>query len=177
VGGVELAHVEPAKGARHLTTHRLVLAHLLILGVVGGSLYDIGTRQEHWPFSNYPMFSTIHKEPKLVWFRVFGVTSDNREIPLNSHETLWPLDQSRLPLGLRRLAQTRGNEARVRTAIADVLDRYERRRKAGELDGPALQGIRLYRVAWTLQPYASNLETPDSRELIAEAGPHQEAAR
>jgi hypothetical protein len=29
---------------------------VLIAGVIGGSLYDIVTRQEHWPFSNYPMF-------------------------------------------------------------------------------------------------------------------------
>ena len=50
--------------------HRLLLAHLLILGILGGSFYDILTRQEHWPFSNYPMFSTIHRRQVLEWPRL-----------------------------------------------------------------------------------------------------------
>jgi len=41
-----------------MTSRRLVLSHLLIAAVGGGSRYDILTSQEHWPSDN-PMFSTI----------------------------------------------------------------------------------------------------------------------
>jgi len=151
-----------------MPSHRLVLAHLLIAGVIGGSLYDIATRQEHWPFSNYPMFSTVHREAVLTWPRLFGVTPDGQEVALLQYEYLQPLDQSRLPLGLRRLYQRPENESRVRTALADVLVRYEQRREARAHDGPPLRAIRLYSVEWPLEPFAANIDTPSSRTLIAE---------
>jgi len=149
---------------------RLVLAHILIVGLIGGSFYDILTRQEHWPFSNYPMFSTVHQQHVLRWPRLFGVTSDGREIALVRHDYLAPLDQSRLPLGLRRIQQQDGSAPRLREALADILRRYERRRESGEHDGPPLRGIRLYNVTWDLEPYAANLDHPRSRDLVAEAG-------
>jgi hypothetical protein len=152
-----------------MTTPRLVIAHLLILFVIAGSAYDIGTRQEHWPFSNYPMFSTVHQRPFLTWLRLFGVTADNREIALLSYNDLWPLDQSRLPLGLRRMADAPDSGPRVQAAITDVILRYNKRRAAGEITGPELRAIRLYRMGWSLEPFAANLDRPSSRELLAEA--------
>jgi hypothetical protein len=149
---------------------RLVMAHLLILGIVGSSLYDIATEQEHFPFSNYPMFSTVHRAPVLRWYRLFGVTPDGQEVALLRHSHLWPLDQSRLPLGLRRIHQQLGSKARLKEALADILRRYERRRAAGNHDGPAVRAVRLYELAWDLEPYAANLDRPASRELIAEVG-------
>jgi hypothetical protein len=153
-----------------MRSHRLILAHVLMAGVIGGSLYDIATRQEHWPFSNYPMFSTIHREAVLTWPRLFGVTADGREIALLAYEYLKPLDQSRLPLGLRRLSQLPGADARLRAALADVLSRYEQRREAHAHEGPPLKAIRFYSVDWPLEPFAANLATPSSRTLIAEVG-------
>ena len=152
-----------------MSTRRLLLAHLLIVFVLAGSAYDIGTRQEHWPFSNYPMFSTIHREPVLTWLRLFGVTADGREIPLLSYNDLWPLDQSRLPLGLRRLADQPDGGQRLQAAITDVLLRYNTRRAHGEIEGPELQAIRLYKVGWTLEPFAANIDRPSSRVLMAES--------
>ena len=55
---------------------RLILAHLAIAGVIGGSFYDIVMRQEHWPFSNYPMFSSVHRQWVLRWPRLYGVTPE-----------------------------------------------------------------------------------------------------
>jgi hypothetical protein len=152
-----------------MTHFRLLLAHLVILALIGGSFYDILTRQEHWPLSNYPMFSAIHRAPVLRWPRLFGVTEDGREVPLVRHDYLWPLDQSRLPIGLRRTQQMQGGDARLRTALADCLRRYEARRNAGDHDGPPLHAVRLYTVTWDLEPYAANLERPRSRVLVAEA--------
>ncbi len=162
-----------------MSTRRLLIAHLLILFVLAGSAYDIATRQEHWPFSNYPMFSTVHREPVLTWLRLFGVTADGREVPLLSYNDLWPFDQSRLPLGLRRMADQPGGAARLQGAIGDVLDRYNARRAEGEINGPAFQAIRLYKVGWTLEPFAANLDNPATRVLMAEAaaGDRTAAAR
>jgi hypothetical protein len=152
-----------------MTRTRQVFAHALILGVIAGSAYDIATRQEHWPFSDYPMFSAIHRGTVLEWPRLFGVTADGSEVALVSHEYLWPLDQSRLPIGLRHIYATERNLERVHAALEDCLERYERRRIAGQHDGPALRGIRLYVVAWDVQPYARNIDQPRSRQLIGEA--------
>ena len=152
-----------------MTRIRRLFAHVLIAGVILGSAYDIATRQEHWPFSDYPMFSAIHRATVLEWPRLFGVMADGSEIALVSHEYLWPLDQSRLPIGLRHIYGTERNATRLHAALEDCLERYERRRIAGHHDGPALRGIRLYVVAWDIEPYARNLDQPRSRQLIGEA--------
>ena len=152
-----------------MTRKRQAFAHVLIAGVILGSAYDIATRQEHWPFSDYPMFAAIHRATVLEWPRLFGVTADGSEIALVSHEYLWPLDQSRLPIGLRHIYATERNATRLHAALEDCLERYERRRIAGRHDGPALRGIRLYVVAWDIEPYARNLDQPRSRQLIGEA--------
>jgi len=152
-----------------MTFARKVFVHLIIAAVMVGSLYDIATRQEHWPFSDYPMFASVHRKHALDnWYRIFGVTPDGREIAILRYDQLWPLDQSRLPLGIRYIAQTKGSEARVREALEDTLRRYEARRIAGEHGGPAIDGIRLYTLSWDLEPYAANIERPRSKTLVAE---------
>ncbi|MEN3339650.1 MAG: hypothetical protein V7647_3326 [Acidobacteriota bacterium] len=158
-----------------MSTRRLAVAHFLILFVIAGSLYDIGTRQEHWPFSNYPMFSAVHRQPTLTWLRVFGVTDENREVPLLSYNQLWPLDQSRLPLGLRRIADSPDGKARIQGALTDVMVRYNARQEKGEIKGPPLRAIRLYKMGWNLEPFAANLDHPSSRELVAESAPTAQA--
>jgi hypothetical protein len=160
-----------------MSTRRLIIVHVLILFVIAGSAYDIGTRQEHWPFSNYPMFSTVHRQPVLTWLRLFGVTADNREIALLSYNDLWPLDQSRLPLGLRRIADAPAHGPRLQAAITDVMLRYNERRARGEITGPELRAIRLYKMGWRLEPFAANLDRPSTRELLAEAPASPPAAR
>jgi hypothetical protein len=151
-----------------MTVKRQIFAHLLIVGVIAGSAYDIVMQQEHWPFSDYPMFSGIHRRAVLEWPRLFGVTTSGDEVALVDYDYLWPLDQSRLPIGLREIYRVEGNSPRVREALKDCLERYEERRMAGEHDGPALQAVRLYVVAWDVVPYARNLNQPKSRQLIAE---------
>jgi len=152
-----------------MTERRSAVVHLLITAVLAGSLYDIVMSQEHWPFSDYPMFATVHRKHVLDnWYRVFGVTGNGQEMAIVAYPELWPLDQSRLPLGIRRLAEAPGNEARVRTALADILRRYEERRRAGLHNGPAFERLKLYKLGWDLEPNAANLDHPRSRVLVAE---------
>ena len=156
---------------------RFVIAHLLIAAVVGGSFYDIATRMEHWPYSNYPMFAEIHRTNILRWPRIYGVTRDGREVPIVSYPQLWPLDQSRLPIGLRAIVNEPGSSTRVREALRDVLRRYEARRVAGEHGGPSLVGVRLYLVSWQVEPFARNLSAPMDRRLLSGVMLDQAAAR
>jgi hypothetical protein len=151
-----------------MTRSRIAFIHLLISVILFGSLYDIATQQEHWPFSDYPMFSNVHRESVLEWPRLYGVRTDGSELALLDHQYLAPLDQSRLPLGLRRIYREEGSGPRLQDAIADCLRRYERRRVAGKHDGPPLRALRLYLVSWNLEPYAANLDRPNSRQLIGQ---------
>jgi hypothetical protein len=85
-----------------MTPGRSALARVLIAAVLAGSLYDIVTSQEHWPFSDYPMFSTVHRKHLLDnWYRVYGVTRNGPEVASLAYAELWPLDQSRLPPTVR----------------------------------------------------------------------------
>jgi hypothetical protein len=86
-----------------------------------GSAYDVATRQEHWPFSDYPMFSAIHRTTVLEWPRLFGVAADGSEVALVDYDYLWPLDQSRLPIGLRHIYRTERDLPRVHAALEDCL--------------------------------------------------------
>jgi len=151
-----------------MSTRRLVVVHLLIAVVLGGSAYDILTRQEHWPFSNYPMFAQIHRSSVLNWYRLYGVESDEREIPIVEPAYLWPLDQSRLSIGLKTVAEQADGPAKLREAVNDALNRYDQRRRAGAHSGPELRGMRLYAVQWDVVPYAANLDHPVSRKLLVE---------
>jgi hypothetical protein len=151
-----------------MSTARLIVVHVVIALVLGGSAYDILTRQEHWPWSNYPMFAQVHRNAVLSWYRLYGVDDQDREIPLLNPAYLWPLDQSRLSVGLRAIAQEHDSGPRLRDAVANALDRYEDRRRAGAHGGPELRGMRLYSVQWDVVPYATNFDRPSSRMLIAE---------
>ena len=47
---------------------RLLLAAALIVTVVGAGAYNIAADREDWPFSQYPMFSYVEREPRISGF-------------------------------------------------------------------------------------------------------------
>ena len=147
---------------------RRIVLNLVFIGVLAGSAYDIVTDQEHWPFSQYPMFSGTWRSPTFTWLRVFGVTPDGGEVELDSNAFIAPFDQSRLPKVLRRMLELPDGDARIRTALADLSTRYEQLRQARRHDGPALAAMRLYELEWTIDPNAANVKNPDRRRIIAE---------
>jgi len=57
---------------------RRAVLNLIFAAFIAGSVYDIVTDQEHWPFSQYPMFSSAWTSPTFTWLRVFGVTADGK---------------------------------------------------------------------------------------------------
>jgi hypothetical protein len=151
-----------------MTQSRKLILSVLFVGFMAGSLFDIITDQEHWPFSQYPMFSGVWRSPTFSWLRLFGVTSDGREFPLDENRFVSPFDQSRLPKALKQMLQEPDGPARVRTAVEDCLARYEVLRVSGRHDGPPLAALRLYELEWTIDPDAANVDNPDRKTFIAE---------
>ena len=150
---------------------RRLCVNLVLLGLIAGSAYDTITDQEHWPFSQYPMFSGAWNSPTFTWLRLFGVTGDGREFALDDNRFITPFDQSRLPKALRRMLQTPDHAARMQMALPDLLTRYETLRQTGGHDGPPIVALRLYELEWTIDPDAANVDRPDARRLLAEVRP------
>ena len=151
-------------------TRRTVVNSLLV-ALIAGSAYDIAMDQEHWPFSQYPMFSGVWRSPTFTWLRLFGVTADGHEFPLDANSFIAPFDQSRLPKALKRILDGRDGRTRVRIALADCLTRYEELRRQRRHEGPRLTALRLYELEWAIDAEAANLNRPERRAFIAEVRP------
>lgn len=151
-----------------MTKRRKLILSASFLVLILGSAYDVVTDQEHWPFSNYPMFSGTWRSPRFTWLRLFGVTGDGREFALDANRYIEPFDQSRLPKGLRRMLARPDGAARVVVALHDCLERYDTLRAEGAHGGPAVVALRLYELEWTIDDRAANVDRPDWRQLIAE---------
>lgn len=152
-----------------MSKFRMAIVNLLLVLLIAGSIYDIVTDQEHWPFSQYPMFSGVWRATTFRWYRLVGVREDGREVTLDDRHYIEPFDQSRLHAAFVRLAERPDAARDLHAAVANCLERYERQRLTGRHDGPALHEMRLYQFEWRLDPDARNVDTPDARHLIAEA--------
>lgn len=140
---------------------RLIEAGMLVSFAV--FLFDVTSGLEHWPISNYAMYSGIASS-RLVWLRLYGVTPQG-EIPLNESAYLEPYDEVRMNAALESLLVH--NPAAAKDAIGSQLILYERNRVAGRHRGPRLSSIRLYRVIWDLRNGKD--DAPLSRTLLAQA--------
>jgi hypothetical protein len=151
---------------------RLWFVNTVIVLFMSGSLYDIVRDTDHWPFSNYPMYSEVQRARTLTAMRVFGVTDESpaREVPLTDLDTLQPFDQSRLAAALDAMAAQKEPERGLllSEALHDSLRRYENLRQAGRHRQPRLKGLKAYRLFWELDPFARNLDRPDGATLISE---------
>jgi hypothetical protein len=130
---------------------------------MGGSLYDIITKGDHWPFSSYPMFAKVQREYSAVTLGAFGVTEDRREIPLRDFSFIAPFDQCRLRIAFDHMKQQK-EQARLEVALQDCLMRYESRRLAGQHQGPRILEAKLYQLEWQLYSPRNH----SKRKLIAE---------
>jgi hypothetical protein len=147
---------------------RLLTVYALGAVILGGSVFDSVTDTEHWPFSQYSMFSWVESpaDHSFTMLRLYGVTQRQPllEFPLDKNEYFEPFDNSRMSAAL--LIALREN--RLTPALEDCLKRYDALRASGTHHGPALQALRLYRVTWILDPQARNVDNPDRKELLGE---------
>ena len=164
-----LARVLPGVGK----LRRRLINSILIL-FLGIACFDIAIDREHWPFSNYTMYSRV-SPAILLWMRVDGVTAGGEvDLPLDS--SFPPFDQVRLVAALGRVARSARGPNPLHSALANLLSLYDGHRSA--VPGPpAVARLRLYDVAWGLHPGLTGNEPPDRRVPVAEAGREQTTGR
>jgi len=143
---------------------RLVIYGLAAV-IFGGTFLDSALDRDHWPFSRYHMYAGLQSR-NVTTNRLYGVVQPSPlvEIQLDSNLYLWPFDTGRLSAALDF---TRQND-RMKEALTDCLARYEDLRRAGRHHGPRLTGMRAYKLTWTGEPSAGNIDQPDRKELIGE---------
>jgi hypothetical protein len=147
---------------------RLFVIYTLGAVILGGAFSDLVRDAEHWPFSAYPMYSELWLSKTYSTLRLYGVVQRSPlvEIQLDKNSYLQPFDISRLNVALGGLQENKLNEA-----LNDCLTRYEALRRAGRHNGPPLVAMRLYKITWTLDPSATNIDLPDRKELLTEVIP------
>jgi len=154
---------------RPMQSRGLVAAYIVIALIIGGSLFDMVRDTEHWPWSNFPMYSRLEdKGATFQDYRLYGVPKANplAEFSLATDgRYTQPFDTSRLAEALAELA----NDPRLHQGIADCLRRYENLRKARAHNGPEIGALRLYRVTFKVDPYGRNTETPEEKTFIDQA--------
>lgn len=143
----------------------IVFAHLVAM------LFMI----DHWPLSNYPMFSSLKNEyvSRQV---VCGVAPDGSEVELRNNKYFSPLGSNKLSMCLSgasradRKQRRMGNasQPRLPKVAGSLLEIYNTRRAAGLHNGPPMEGLRLYEVTWRIDPTLANLDRPENRKLLAE---------
>ena len=76
---------------------------LIITLITIQGLYVIFPLPDIWPFSNYSMFSTANPVTVASSFEFYGVTSDGKEVLMDSRKAFSPFDCVRLKKGVKRI--------------------------------------------------------------------------
>lgn len=142
---------------------RRMLVYGIALTLSAGYGYDLISAREHWPFSDYSMYSQLRREtlsPKRLY-----LLTDSGERPLLAEIDFPPFNQSRMRRVFARLANDPDRE-RLQAVLEAALKYH---RKFGMQGGAAARGIRLYEFEWPIQARARNRRTPRSKRVVVEA--------
>jgi len=146
---------------------RVRLVYGLVTVFLLFSMWDLITDREHWPFSQYAMYSYVQRDRSLTMLQLFGITAgEPKRIPLFEFQYIQPFDQSRLRGALAGMNAQPNRVQLLTDALRDCWARYEKLRLAGRHDGPPLQGMELDRLFWQLDPWARNVDRPERSETL-----------
>jgi hypothetical protein len=148
---------------------------LLILVIIAPHLAAGILSFEWFPFSSYPMYSTLRREPvyKFFMLRAFRHVEVNGQIQredleFRSRQYLWPFDEPGLLQSFAGLIQARRMDD-VSAGLQEIAHRYRVRRQLyPDRNFPEIHGLSLYRAQWRALPGAPNVHEPESLELIRE---------
>jgi hypothetical protein len=152
---------------------RLFRIHAFLGVLIGGHLLAVLLQRELWPFSNYPMYAESRREWSFEAYQLGGERADRSddEFPLDRPQYIEPFSAYGLNRAFETLAQRPDREALLSAALKDRLASYERRRLDGDISGPRLIGLRLYRVRYglncALNPKRRDRSPIESRRLVA----------
>lgn len=152
-----------------MTARRLWIVNMLLLGITAGSLIDIVSGREHWPFSPYAMYSRLELDRTARKIMVFGVPEDLTQdpFPLQARQFIRPFERTRLNTAMSLLYRSSQGERNIRLAAKDIWRRYSSLRRTKLNAGPRLKEVRVYEVWWQLRADASNVRSPDRKRLLA----------
>lgn len=120
--------------------------------------------REHWPFSNYPMYS-VPQGPITSRTRLVGVDTAGALLELDAGSQFAPFDDSRLSVAIESFLYD-GTLDQQHSATVGLLELYEKRRREGRHSGPPLTGLRLERRYWTMDYGLKNRQVPDSTHTL-----------
>lgn len=151
------------------------LRRLLILIIIAPHLAAGVWSYEWFPFSSYPMYSTVRSEPVyrhyiLKGFRQVEVNGEVRreEVLFRSREYLWPFDEPGLMQSFAGLVRAKRFDD-VTAGLTEIAERHRyRQRRYPERNYPEIHGLALYRTVWRALPGAPNIHEPEQVELIRE---------
>ena len=127
---------------------------VLLLILLTGSGYAWAFRRELFPFSWYPMYSTVNRDQELSRYVLFGVGADGGEWPLQWERSEPTGDPTLHRILMHRTFRHYGEQPqKLQQCLEDCLRRYRRL-------GSSLQGIRLYECHWTLHPGLEGRDSP-----------------
>ncbi|MBC7789827.1 MAG: hypothetical protein H7Z74_07760 [Anaerolineae bacterium] len=124
-----------------MTRRRTVLVTATFVLPVVFSLGALGRGRLLWPFAHYPMYSGLYGATTAIT-RAVGVTGDSLELPLPVRVEPAGLHLHVVIENARRQPDAPVRLTRIATAIRAE---YERLRAVGEIDGPPLAAVRIYR--------------------------------
>lgn len=138
---------------------KLIVAAVLAV-IVGWHAFAVIAQEDHWPFSNYPMYSKLQSQREFSNVRIVAFTNETpprRIVERSTH----------LRTLMARLARREiPDPARVARTIREHFSKYDQRDDK-ELGGARIAEVRVYRQTWVLRPDASNRDEPDRNELVA----------
>lgn len=154
---------------------RVWLVYGVLALLVLPHLHEIARQQEHWPYSNYPMWARVSRDWHISNVVPVGLSDEN---PPVEEKLTDPNYLAPLPLYYQRLVfQKAARRPAMRDEVLrDYLATYEQRRVAQKHFGPPMKGVRLYEWYWTMRPDAANAESPDRKTLLYEYPPPAAAA-
>jgi hypothetical protein len=157
--------------ARPVPKRKRWLVYGVLAVLVGGHLVDIALRREHWPFSNYPMWSRASTVWKASDVRVHGIVAGGagKEVELTSRH-ITPLPRLQMTLAMRRAVgqADAGKPELLHRRARDLMRYYESLREAGRHDGPPIEGLRVYEYEWDVNVKGEGADRPRIRLVASE---------
>ena len=153
---LEPAYQPPA--AQPISRGKMWLVFGLCAVIVLGHLADLALQREHWPYSNYPMWSFPSRGWEVKREMLRGVTDEPvpREIYITPN-LIYPIPYWMVVVQMGRSTDLlkKGDARQAESVTQGLLTLYENRRKAHLHDGPPLKSIRLYQVTWLMNKDAT----------------------
>ena len=120
-----------------------------------------------------PRLGGAFPTPRGMSFTRYLVVHGLLVVILSGTMYVFPFVDVAVSSAIAKVAGQERSEEKFREVARSIFEVYERRRLAGQHDGPELEGMRIYRVVWVLQAGLENRELPDSTQLLTEYSPLQ----